>query len=227
MTRVSAIVVAAGKGSRFNSRVSKPLAKLNGAPLVLFSLKVFLRHPRVFEIIVVANADNEDALRALIRRERITKVRALVRGGLRRQDSVRNGLQAVRKDADIVLVHDAARPFVSAGLITRLINKARKYKAAIPASPVISTIKKVDKAGNVIATVDRSNLWQVHTPQAFDKALLIKAFQGFGRTKVTDEAMLIEKMGKKVRVVKDSSMNIKITTPEDLCIAQALAKRFA
>jgi 2-C-methyl-D-erythritol 4-phosphate cytidylyltransferase len=219
-----AIVLAAGRGLRFKSKVPKPLVKINSKPAIAYSLEEFNRHPSVSGIIVVVNPANRSAVASVIRRRRIKKVSSIVLGGRRRQDSVLNGLKAIKDCATLVLIHDAARPFISAKIISALIKEAKDSGAAIPAVPVRSTIKKVNLGLFVEETVERKNLWEVQTPQAFRKELLLKAYRRCGRLDVTDDAMLVEKSGAKVKIVEGSYNNIKITTPQDLVLAEAISK---
>ncbi|MFA5063022.1 MAG: 2-C-methyl-D-erythritol 4-phosphate cytidylyltransferase [Candidatus Omnitrophota bacterium] len=220
---ISAIVVAAGKGKRFKGRISKVILKLNSRPVVAYSLGVLDNHPMINEIIVVGNSGNIEDLRAIIRNNKIRKAAKVILGGRERKDSVAQGLKVISPKADFVLIHDAARPFITNGLVTLVINEARKSKAAIVGVPVKSTIKMV-KSCNVEKTIDRNNLWEVQTPQVFEKNLIIKAYGKFGHQNVTDDAALVEKSGKKVKMVLGEHRNIKITSPEDLIIAKGLAK---
>lgn len=229
--KISAVVLAAGIGKRLKSSVAKPLIKIKNVPLVIYSLKQFCKHPLVNEIILVVNQGNKVQLIAALKRFKITKVKKIVLGGKERQDSVKCGLSVVSNDAKIVLIHDSARPFIDKELITKVIESAKKHKAAIPAVPVKATIKSVrvsecQSVREIVVskTLDRNKLWEIQTPQGFDKDLLIEAFNKFGNERITDEAMLIEKMKRKVAIVMGTYSNIKITTPEDLIIAKAIAK---
>jgi 2-C-methyl-D-erythritol 4-phosphate cytidylyltransferase len=228
MKYVSAIVAAAGYGRRFGFKVSKLLVKINSRPLLVYSLQALQKHPLVNEIILVVNRYNAEKIAAITRRYNLPKVKKIVLGGKRRQDSVRRGLNAADKSASLILIHDAARPFLEARMISRLIKKAYLQDASIIGVPVKDTIKrlKVEGAGyRVEATVSRSNLWQIQTPQVFKKDLLLEAYRKFSNTDVTDDAMLVEKLGKRIAVVLGSYNNIKITTLEDLAIAKALLKK--
>ncbi|MBM3250018.1 MAG: 2-C-methyl-D-erythritol 4-phosphate cytidylyltransferase [Candidatus Omnitrophica bacterium] len=228
---VSAIILAAGRGERLKSKLPKPLVILNSKPVIGYSLKLFTAHPGINEVIIVANKANLARIRESISSR---KVRQIVIGGLRRQDSVYNGLKAVDSRADLVLIHDSARPFIDRKTVSRLIREARQTGAAIVGVPLVPTVKKVTTSQRhkvtgktfVKETLDRRNLWEVQTPQAFRKELLLKAYKKFGRLPVTDDAMLVEKLGAPVIMVKGSYANIKITTPEDLVIAKALVKRW-
>lgn len=221
---VSAIIVAAGQGKRLKGKVSKVLLKLNSTPVIAYSLGVLDKHPMVKEIIIVGNLKNIKELRSIVRRDNTGKPTRIVLGGLRRQDSVRNGLRAINPKVDFVLIHDAARPFLTKDLISAVIKGARKTRAAIAGVPVSATIKRVGDKFLVKETIDRNGLWEIQTPQVFKKDLILKAYKEFGDTAVTDDAMLVERLGAKVSVVLGAHNNIKITTPQDLAIARGLAK---
>lgn len=220
---LSAIVLAAGAGKRLGTLVPKPLVKINKTPAIIYSLCVFNRHPDIDEIIVVLNRQNQAQVKKVIKKHSFKKIKSFVLGGRRRQDSVYNGLKEVDSGSDWVLIHDSARPFVDSKSITKVILAARKTKAAILAVPVKATIKSVNNNLIVNKTVDRSNLWEIQTPQVFKKDLIVKAYKRFSKDNVTDDACLVEKLGKKVKVVQGSYDNIKITTKEDLLLAGAIA----
>ncbi|MGD0336317.1 MAG: 2-C-methyl-D-erythritol 4-phosphate cytidylyltransferase [Candidatus Omnitrophota bacterium] len=232
MSYVSAVVVAAGKGSRFKYSVPKPLVKINAKPAIVYSLETLSRHPAIKEIIVVTNAQNRRSVNYAIRKYRILKVSAVIGGGRRRQDSVYNGLRSLGRKTDIVLIHDGARPFIDSGIISRSIEKAISSGAAIIAVPVKDTVKEVTKSQRykvtkdilVKKTLNRDTLWEVQTPQVFRKRLILRAYERFRKCDVTDDAMLVEKLGAPVKVVEGSYNNIKITTIEDLIIAEAIAR---
>jgi 2-C-methyl-D-erythritol 4-phosphate cytidylyltransferase len=217
MSKVSAIIVAAGAGKRFGS--AKQFALLRGKSVLEGSLEAFEAHPEVDEIVLVLPAE-EGGSRY---RKRGGKVVAVVRGGERRQDSVVRGFEKVDSLAgDIVLVHDGVRPLVSREVITRVIAAARKCGAAVAAVPVEDTIKEA-AGGFVVRTLERENLQRVQTPQAFIREVLDRALRkaredGFCGT---DEAALVERTGHPVAVVLGDRRNIKITTAADLKIAEA------
>ncbi len=225
MSYAAAIVVAAGKGIRFKSKIPKPLVKLGAVPVIIRSLCVLDRHPEIKEIIVVANTLNRKSILKVIKEFHIKKVTHLVLGGSRRQDSVSNGLKAVSQKADLVLIHDAARPFIERKMISLVVAAAKKSGAAIAGVPVKDTVKKVTSQFLVEENIARENLWQIQTPQVFKKSLIQKAYARFGKYEVTDDASLVEKLGKKVSIVFGSYNNIKITTPEDLIIAECIVKK--
>jgi len=222
MKGVAAIVVAAGGGKRFKSKTPKPLAEINRKPVIIYSLQALSRSPLIKEIIVVVNDKNRSGIIKKIGRYRIAKVRKVVKGGARRQDSVANGLKALDPDAEMVLIHDAARPFINRDIIASTVRAAGIHGAAIAAVPVKATIKDV-RGGFVGRTLPRERLWEVQTPQVFRRGLIAKAYKKFNRVSVTDDAALAEKSGIKVRVVMGAYGNIKITTREDLLVAKRLA----
>lgn len=232
--RVTAILLAAGRGERFKSRISKPLSRLGNCPLIDFSLKILDRHPGVKDIILVVNPLNFKAMRDLVKNSGYRKVSSLVLGGARRQDSVWNALKKVSAQSQLVLIHDSARPFVTPREISALITRAEKSGAAILGVPVKATIKQVTKSQShkvtsrftVKRTLERNSLWEVQTPQVFSRQLILKAYQRFGRGAVTDDAALVEKLDKRVDLIRGSYANIKITTPEDLIVAEAILRHF-
>ncbi|MCM8796588.1 MAG: 2-C-methyl-D-erythritol 4-phosphate cytidylyltransferase [Candidatus Omnitrophica bacterium] len=226
MTYVSAIVVAAGKGKRFKHHLPKPLVKINGRPVIVYALEALSRHPAIKDIIVVTNSDNKKDIKSVIEEFRIQKIAAVVNGGRRRQDSVSSGLRYLHEKTDIVLIHDGVRPFIDRDIISRTIKKAKSCGAAIVGVPVKATIKKV-KELTVQETIDRQWLWEIQTPQVFKKELILRAYAQFADTDVTDDAMLVEKLGVAVKVCPSLSQNIKITTLDDLIIAEAIARRMA
>ncbi|MFH1457547.1 MAG: 2-C-methyl-D-erythritol 4-phosphate cytidylyltransferase [Candidatus Omnitrophota bacterium] len=242
MKHVSAIVLAAGKGLRFRSKVPKPLARIHSKSVILYSLEVLSSHPLVKDIVVVTNGKNSGRITDEIRDYGIKKVRRIVRGGKRRQDSVANALCVLGNRTEWVLIHDAARPFIDLKTVTSLIKEAGQSGAAILGVPVKNTVKKVrlvrsskcevrSKTKNqkpktmvVEKTLNRDGLWEIQTPQVFRKDLIFKAYKRFGRLDATDDAILVEKLGARVSLVQGSYNNIKITTAEDLIIAEAIAE---
>jgi 2-C-methyl-D-erythritol 4-phosphate cytidylyltransferase len=216
MRTVCAIIVAAGQGRRFGS--AKQFAALKGRPILDWTLDAFENHPQVAEIVLVL-PDEKDGAPFIGRHPKIS---AVVRGGRRRQDSVRRGFARVRAGA-VVLVHDGVRPLVSAEVISRVIREAARRGAAVPVVPVEDTIKEAFR-GRVVRTVDRAHLYRVQTPQGFSYAVLDKALRRAGRERltVTDDSALAELAGAEVRAVEGDPRNIKVTTPSDLILAEAL-----
>jgi len=219
--RAVAVLPAAGAGRRMGG-VRKPLIELAGEPMLLHALRPFLAHPAVVQAIV-ALAPQEaqrppEWLTTLDPRIRV------VAGGAERGDSVRNGLEAVPGDADVVLIHDAARPLVSAAEVERAIAAAAQGVGAVVAVPVVDTLKQADERGHVIGTRERAGLWQAQTPQAFPRAMIVEAYRRAARDGVTatDDAALVERYGGAVVLIEGSRANIKVTTPHDLELARAL-----
>jgi len=221
---VTAILLAAGKGERLKSSTLKPFVCVNSHPLLAYSLAALNQHPLIKDIIVVVNPDLRDRVLSLIEELGIKKIHCLVSGGQRRQDSLGCGLKALPQGTEIVLIHDAARPFLDAGIIRRLISAAKKYGAAIAGIPVVGTLKRVSKDLAVQQTVDRKGLYEAQTPQVFQKRIILDAYARFKASLVTDDAMLVEKLNKKVVVVPGSRYNIKVTFPDDLVIAEGIAR---
>ncbi|MDO8663024.1 MAG: 2-C-methyl-D-erythritol 4-phosphate cytidylyltransferase [Candidatus Omnitrophota bacterium] len=223
---VSAIVVAAGKSKRFKTKTSKVILKLGSKPVIVYSLGILNEHPKIKEIIIVANPQNFESLRGIIKKNKFYKAVKVVLGGKKRKDSVAAGLRVINSKADFVLIHDAARPFITRDLVSLVINEAYESKAAILGVPVKATIKRCKLQGAecmVKETIDRKNIWEVQTPQVFARDLILKAYQRFSHSDATDDAMLVERLGAKVSVVLGSYKNIKITTPEDFIIAKGVA----
>jgi 2-C-methyl-D-erythritol 4-phosphate cytidylyltransferase len=231
---VTAIVLAAGKGERLNHKTSKPLVLLNARPVIAYSLGTLDTLACIKDIVVVASSSNRARILKAVERFNFRKVRQVVVGGARRQDSLGSGLAVLDKRTDLVLVHDAARPFADKKSIAAAVREAARCGAAVVGVPVKCTLKKVvrDKyrcaSGRQVTkspgrqclcveeTLDRETLWEIQTPQVFRKELIARAFEKFGGEDVTDDAMLVEKTGARVCVVRGTYTNIKITTPEDL-----------
>lgn len=224
--RLEAIVLAAGRGARLKSKIPKPLARIIRKPLIIYSLVTLSKHPLIKGIIMVVNARNIQSIIKEIRKYRIRKIEKIVQGGRRRQDSVFNGIKAADKSTDLVLIHDAARPFIDKDTLTSVIKTAQNTGAAIVGVPVKATIKRLTGKFVVKATIEREGLWEIQTPQVFKKRLILNAYKKFGNADVTDDAMLVEKLGQRVSVVLGSYNNIKVTTPEDLKLAKAILKSF-
>lgn len=228
MSKVTALIPAAGMGRRMGQKVAKQFLPLGDKPMLAHTLLVFQRASGVDEIIpILSQEDMESCLRDVIEEYHITKVRTLVVGGRERQDSVMNGLQKLEKDASIVLVHDGVRPFVTEEMITQSIELARKGECVAVGVPLKDTVKEVDDRQVVRHTLERSRLWAIQTPQTFPVKTLKRAYTESYRQKLygTDDATLVERTGGKVRVIMGSYENIKITTPEDLILAEEILKR--
>ena len=221
MTRVAvvAIVPAGGTGRRMGHRRPKQYLSLRGAPLIVYTLRALAR--RVDGMVVAVPADRLEATRRLFARHRVPRVLGIVAGGAERQESVWNGLQHVPPETRWVIVHDAARPFVTASLVERVLAAARRHGAATCGLAVRETVKRV-RGPLVDATLDREGLWLAQTPQAFRRELLREAHDRARRDGYTgtDDAALVERLGARVAMVEGLPQNIKITTPEDLKIAR-------
>ena len=218
------IIPAAGQGKRMGAGKNKLFLHLHGKPIISHTLKVFLDDIKCNGITLVIQPDDEAFFNKLLKSYPMTKKIQLVLGGTERQYSVFNGLQAT-KDCNIILVHDGARPFVRHEVIHELARVAHEKGAAIAAVPVKDTIKKVQDL-QVVETIERTSLWQVQTPQAFRFSLLWEAHhQALQQNFLgTDEASLVERLQYPVQIVTADYDNIKLTTPEDLYIAEAILK---
>jgi 2-C-methyl-D-erythritol 4-phosphate cytidylyltransferase/2-C-methyl-D-erythritol 2,4-cyclodiphosphate synthase len=222
-----AIIPAGGAGKRLKAQKAKQYLLLKNLPVLVHTLKVFQKAEIIDEIILVLPPDDvASAQQQLINKYGLTKLSAVVAGGKERQDSVRNGLAAITGECDIVVIHDAVRPFVTRELIYQVVDAAKSFEAASVGVKAKDTIKETKKDNLVAATIPRQNLWLTQTPQAFKFDLLKKAYTAAYSEKYygTDDASLIERIGAKVKMIDGSYENIKITTPEDLIMAQALMK---
>lgn len=226
--RVAAIIAAAGLGRRMQQDTPKTYLRLSGKPILLHTLEVFERVPEVHEVLVVVHREDlEFCQQEIIDPHPLKKVLRLAPGGKERQDSVYNALKILMKEAEtveIILVHDGARPLVEPALVSQVVAAARRHGAAVPGIPCQDTLKRVNPKGEVVETVDRRDLWQIQTPQGFRAALLWQAYQEAMQREfyATDEAALVEALGKTVAVVPGSFLNLKITTPDDLKMAEAI-----
>jgi len=222
MSRYAVILPAAGKSSRFGDPWRKKVfVDLAGRPVWVRTAEAFLHHPDVAQTILCIAPDDHAWFR-----EKFAAILAflnvdVVDGGVERADSVQNALAVVRPEIDRIAVHDAARPLIAKPWIDAVFAAAAESGAAILATPVSSTVKRVDR-GAIVETVDRTRLWAAQTPQAFDRHLLEEAFARRDGFAATDEAQLVERIGVKVSVVEGSPLNLKITTRDDLRIAAAL-----
>jgi 2-C-methyl-D-erythritol 4-phosphate cytidylyltransferase len=215
-----AIIPAAGMGIRMNAKVPKQFIELEGKPLLAITLEKFNACPLIDGIILVVPANDIDFCKTeIVRKYNLGKVMSVTPGGARRQDSVRLGLKVIDTECNAVIIHDGVRPFVSPEIITKSIKAIEHERAVITAIPAKDTIKKVNAEGYVIDTFDRKFIWQVQTPQVFRFKEISDAHKKAndeGWDDVTDDAMLMEKMGVPIKVIEGSDENIKITTPNDL-----------
>ena len=216
MPSLAVVVPAGGLGTRIGRRTPKQFLDLGGVPVLARTLSHFRRHPEVRSIVVAAPAEHLGRTRRLVLRSGRPPVQ-VVAGGATRQESVWRALQVVPGDVEVVLVHDAVRPFIDRRLIDAVAAAGATHGAAICALPIAETVKRV-RGGVVETTLDRAGLWAVQTPQAFRSTVLREAHDKARRDGVvgTDDAMLVERLGQAVRVVPGLAGNVKITMPEDL-----------
>jgi 2-C-methyl-D-erythritol 4-phosphate cytidylyltransferase len=222
---VVAVIPAAGLGTRMGGNTPKQYLSLGGIPLLVYSLQVFQHLESIREVILsVSESDREYCWCEIVKRFGLDKVTQVVAGGPRRQDSVRNGIAAISTPPDGVLVHDAVRPFIDQLIVRRVIHCAGQTGAAVVAMPIHDTVKRVNLCGIIQETLKREELWQIQTPQAFRYDWLVEAHQQAQQHEweVTDDAALIERVGYPVSVVEGSCFNIKVTTPDDLAVGEAI-----
>jgi 2-C-methyl-D-erythritol 4-phosphate cytidylyltransferase len=226
------VVVAAGRGDRMGGTVAKQFQMIGGVPMVVRALRPFIAHPEVAHVVLVlpaAEASDPPAfLSAIPHRSAPSRAAfTMTPGGRHRGDSVRAGLSALRAECKVVLVHDAARPFVDPEVIDAVIACARAGEGAVPAVPLSDTLKEatVGDATLIRRTRPRARLWRAQTPQGFPRKVLERAHAQAARTghRATDDAALVEAMGIPVRLVSDSCWNLKVTTRDDLALAELLA----
>lgn len=226
--RVNAIIVAAGKGERLGTLLPKPFLPLAGTPLFIHTVRSVARSTLVKKIVVVIAPEREALCADLLAMHGPSGPSvALVHGGPERQDSVRLGLAALDADCEVVVIHDAARPFIAPEIIDRSVAVAAECGGALVAVPARDTLKRVDKNGLVVETVPRQDLWLAQTPQTF-RVPLIRAAHTRALTEgvvATDDAALVEWAGGKVQVVLGDARNFKITTPEDLRLAEVMLQK--
>lgn len=225
MQQVSAIIVAAGSGTRLGSALPKAFVLLGGRTILSYSLRTLTGMTPVVELVLAVPAGMEREARAEVKTARLELPVKITPGGMERQESVRIALALTSAESELVVVHDAARPFASPDLFRQCLERAAEVGAAIAAIPVADTLKRVEQGRSISATVVRAGLWQAQTPQAFARRLLIEAHELAlqNRIMATDDADLVERIGHKVEVVEGSPANLKITTADDLTLAEALA----
>ncbi len=220
---VSVIIPAAGLGKRMQYKENKMYILVKEKPILSYTIEKFNTCEYVDEIIIVTRKDELDYCKnKIVNENNFYKVKKVVEGGKERQDSVYNGIASIDKKCDIVLVHDGARPFVKEQTIFNSIEGAIENEACVVGVPVKDTIKIVDKSDIVAGTPERSSLWAVQTPQAFSYELIVRAYENARKERIiaTDDSMLVEQLGYKVKMILGSYENIKITTPEDLKMAE-------
>jgi 2-C-methyl-D-erythritol 4-phosphate cytidylyltransferase len=220
LLRFSAVIVGAGHGARAGCSINKVIVRICGKPLLDYVLEAFASIPgRVETVLVISPADRT---RSVFKGERLKRfgVSKVVIGGERRSDSVAAGVRAASCEAELILIHDAARPFVSRKKIIEVLKAAQRVGGAILAVPASDTLKS--GTDTVRATVARERLWQAQTPQVFRRELILEAIEKFGSESASDDSQLVERLGARVAIVKGETTNIKITTPEDVALAKKL-----
>jgi 2-C-methyl-D-erythritol 4-phosphate cytidylyltransferase len=223
---VTVIIAAAGQGKRMARGTNKVFISLNNRPLITHTLDVFEACPDIDDIIVVVGKEDIQQMRSIIDTYRYRKIKDVVQGGTERQHSIANALKKIPADAQLVLIHDGARPLITEEVIHRVLLASQKTGAAIVAVPVKDTIKTVNIEGFVVETLDRTTLWAVQTPQAFNRDIIEQAYrlaeeEGFI---ATDDAGLVERTGIKIGLIMGDYNNLKVTTPEDLIVAEAIIR---
>ena len=230
-----AVVLAAGTGSRMQSDVKKQFMEIGGKPLIYYSLKAFEESIIDDIVLVVSRGDIPYVTKEIVEKYKFDKVTAVVEGGLARYHSVRLGLQAAAADCDYAFIHDGARPFINRDIILRALQAVKEYKACVVGMPAKDTIKIADEKGFAASTPDRNLMWTIQTPQCFSYNMILDLYQRLDREEgdllakgvnITDDAMVVEYYtDTKVKLVEGSYDNIKITTPEDIAVAEAILGR--
>ena len=226
MAKVAVIVVGAGKGTRFGGNEKKIFAKVDGQPLFLRSIQLFVNRDDVCQTIIVAAPEDEGQVREKYGANLGFMGVKMVVGGATRPDSVANGLAVVREDAELIAVHDAARPCTTEEMIDTVFAEAAKTGAAILAAPLRGTIKRVSDSKVIDETVSRQGLWEAQTPQVFRRDVSLSAYEKRAefQGELTDDAQLVEAMGHPVAVVECDFTNLKVTTRGDLTLASTVVK---
>lgn len=223
--RTLAIILAGGTGKRMGASTNKQFLILDNKPIIVHTLQVFEDCRSVDGVYLVANQKDLPMIQEeILEQYKFNKIMKIVVGGRLRQDSVKNGLEAIEGPCDIVVIHDGARPFITPSFIEKGVFLMEMFDAIIPAMPVKDTIKLISKEGFVAKTLERDSLWYVQTPQTFKFDLIARAYREGMAKKVYgyDDATFLECFGKKIKVIEGSPYNIKITTPEDLVIARGI-----
>ena len=227
----TAIIMAAGSGTRMRSETRKQFMEINGMPIVAYSIKAFQDNDNIDSIVVVVPSGSIDDTLAMCIRLGFSKVKSIAEGSDKRFKSVYNGLLSVPEGTDYVLIHDGVRPMIDQALIDRCCKYVVMTRACVAAVPVTDTIKRANSQGFAAETLDRATLWSIQTPQSFSYPLLLDAYKSLNKTiedygtdesKITDDAVIVENMTDcHVRIIEGDPKNIKITTPNDLIVARA------
>ena len=220
-----ALIVAAGSGKRMNSDINKQFIEIDKKPILIWTIEAFYNNKNIDHIVIAIKKDEEEYIKTLLKKYRLENI-DISYGGCERQDSIYNSLPYLKNDK-FVLIHDGARPFITDEIINRCVENVRKFDCICVGVKAKDTIKIVDQNNNISNTTDRSLTWYAQTPQAFRYDIIKEAYS---KAKVeefvgTDDASLVEYMGYKVKMVEGSYENIKITTPEDLILGEAILKK--
>jgi 2-C-methyl-D-erythritol 4-phosphate cytidylyltransferase len=221
--KADAVIVSAGKGQRFMEGKKKQFYLLANKPILAHTLDKFEACPLIRSILLVVGQEDMDyCLKEIVEKYGYRKVAQIIPGGKQRQESVRNGIDALPKETHLVVIHDGVRPFVTRKMIEDSIHFAQRFGSVILAMPVKETIKVADPEGIVLKTLERDSLWQIQTPQTFRVHVIKEAYQKAMEDRFvgTDDASLVERIGMKIHILPGSYTNIKITTPEDLILAK-------
>ncbi len=227
MMKANAIIVSAGKGQRFMEGKKKQFYLLAGKPILAHTLDKFETCPLIRSILLVVGQEDMDyCMKEIIEKHHYKKISQIVPGGKRRQESVKNGIDFLSNDVEVVAIHDGVRPFVTRTMIEESIHSALRFGAVVVAMPVKETIKMAHADGTVSKTLNRESLWQIQTPQTFQAPLIKEAYRRAAEDGFigTDDASLVERLGTKVHILPGSYSNIKITTAEDLMLAHLFLK---
>lgn len=225
---ITALITAAGKGLRMGRKTNKQFLHIGGQPVLAWTIRAFQRVEWISEIVIVAPENRLDYVKEeIVQQYGFSRVKRIVPGGRERQDSVFAGLQALQASAEWVFIHDGVRPFIQPDLLEQVYYVARRSGAAVVGYPSRDTVKRA-REGRILHTEDRREIWLVQTPQVFQFSLIYQAYLHAQKEKFygTDDAALVERMGKEVSVVEGDYYNIKITTPEDLRIAEFLLSHY-
>jgi 2-C-methyl-D-erythritol 4-phosphate cytidylyltransferase len=225
--RAIAIVPSAGIGRRFGSEEKKTFTEVQGIPVLIHTLRNLQSVEPIEEIIPVLKEEDREHGYELIKIHNLHKVKRIAKGGKERQDSVYNALKLINNYDGFIVIHDGVRPLITPAFVEGILHEAGYDHGVVPGLPVRETIKKVDSERNVISTVNRSNVWSIQTPQIFPFSMIKEAYdmankEGFY---ATDDAALVERAGRKIKIVKGSFWNIKITTPEDIYFVEMVIKQ--
>ena len=225
--KVVAVIPSAGVGKRMGTSTSKQYIHIDNRPILAQTLEKFEESQKVNEVyVVVSKKEERRCKKDIVERYNFKKIAKIVTGGIERQDSVKNGLDAVGSECDIVMIHDGIRPFVTSQLIDEAVSNTCLYDATVVAVPVKDTVKSISSHGEIIETLEREKIWHAQTPQTFKYGIIKRAYQNAYDNNIygTDDSYLVELLGIKVRIIRGTYENIKITTPEDLIVARAFFK---